>query len=338
MNIRNLLVALVVLISFLFFAVPELTCQTDELKLDKITNNLYMFSGYGGNVTVLVTEQGVLVVDSFSFPYQGEALVEAVRTITDAKIKYLIYTHYHDDHILGAQSFPADTIVISHSGTRKNIERLSVAGLEKDRIEYFPQAIKDVEQKIEKLKKEKSPDLNNTLKELELITKRKSELEKVTLVFPALTIESEATIYLERKSIKLIHLGAGHTNGDLIVYFPDEKIITMGDLIFNNKIPYIDREAGANTENWIAVLDKIEKMDIEKVIPGHGNSGDKKILGNQAQYLKDLRAEIQKFIKQKATLDDIKKNINLPQYKNMDGYDRRLSMNAEAVYQELTAK
>ena len=109
-------------------------------------------------------------------------------------------------------------------------------------------------------------------------------------------------------------------------------------MLFPNFIPSVIPEAGGDSENWINILKKVAEMDVEKVIPGHGELTDKNGLLAQAEYWKNLRAEVKKYIKQGASLEETKKKLKLPKYEKMGYYDRFFPINVEAVYKEITAK
>lgn len=323
---------------FMLFLSFAADIQSQELQLQKITSHLYMVSGGGGNVAFLVTEEGVLVIDAKTYPYQAEELLAKIKEITDKPIKYLIFTHYHADHTWGAQSLPAAKVTVSHINTRKNMEKFGLPQIEEYTTKIFPQQIKELEQKIEKLEAEKSPKLEEAEKELAQTKKQFEEFKQLKLVLPDLTFKKKAVMHICCQKVKLLYMGNGHTDGDTIVYFPDEKAIHMGDLLFIDMIPYIDRDAGSNTENWIKILNKVAEMDVEKVIPGHGEITDNKGLLAQIEYLKTLRAEVEKFIKQGASLKETKEKLKLPKYEKMGYYERFFPINVEAVYKEMTEK
>ncbi len=319
---------------FLLF-IFSLFVSAQELSLKKLKDNFYAILGGGGNVAFMVTKEGVLVVDSKTSPALGERLLEKIRSVTDKEIKYLIFTHYHGDHIQGAQVLEPSVTFISHVNTRNNIEKITLPRLEEIRTKLLPQQIEQIKKKIEELKVQKSPELEKAEEELRTTERRWKNMENLKIILPEKTVENKTSIFLGEKEIVLLYLGRGHTNGDLIVYFPSEKIIHMGDLVFNNIIPYIDFQGGSSTENWIKILEEVEKMDLEIVIPGHGEIGDKSILRAQSEYLKTLREEVKKFVEQGISLEETVKRAELPKYKNLDGYSQRLSRNVEAVYREL---
>jgi len=323
-----------IVILLLFFAADS---QSQELKLQKVTKHLYMISGGGGNVAFLVTEEGVLVVDSMSSPNQGKELVAKIQQVTDKPIKYLIYTHHHLDHVLGSQSFPTSIEIISHKNTLKNMKNFILPMMQEYISKRFPQNINELEQKIEKLRAEKSPELEMAEKELEQTREEFEEYKKTKVIFPEITFEKRSSIHLGDKEVKLFYMGTAHSAGDTIVYFAEEKAVHVGDLLFHNMIGCLN-SGPFSSENWIIILEKVAEMDIEKVIPGHGELTDKKGLLAWAEYLKDLRAEVKKFILEGASLEETKAKLKLPKYQKMSGYERCLLRNTEAVYLEMTSK
>jgi cyclase len=335
---KTLKYILVFLLFFSFILLWPRYSQTQELKLHKITDSLYMISGLGGNVAFLVTEEGVLVVDSGTMPEHGKEITAEIEKITDKPIKYLIYTHYHGDHTHGAQGLPSNITTISHINTRENLEKLDMPRMKEAITNTIPQQIKILEENVEKLIAEKSPDLEKAEKKLQQTKEQFEEYKKIKLLFPNITFKKKSIIYLGNQEIKLLYLGCGHTNGDVLVYFPQEKVIHMGDLFFQNMIPYIDYDAGSSTENWIKILQKVMEMDVEQAIPGHGEITAKNGLSAQIQYLKDLRAEVEKYIKQGATLEEIKEKFSLPKYEKMGLYNELIPVDIEAVYREMTEK
>lgn len=302
------------------------------LTLKKLTDNLYAVSGGGGNCAFLVTDEGVLLVDSKTSPSLGEELLRKVREVTEKEIKYLVFTHYHGDHIQGAQIFEKST-VISHGNTRKNIEKITIPRIEEMK-RNLPEQIKSAREKVEKFRTENNPELKKAEEELASLERRWKDLENLKIIIPQVIVEDRYSIKLGGKEIVLFYSGKGHTDGDLLVYFPSEKTIHMGDLLFNNIIPVIDFQGGSNTENWIRILEEVEKMDLQIVIPGHGEIGDKSILRAQAEYLKLLRNEVKKLIDQGLSLQEAIDKAELPAYKGMDGYAQRFPRNVEAVYRE----
>jgi glyoxylase-like metal-dependent hydrolase (beta-lactamase superfamily II) len=94
-------------------------------------------------------------------------------------------------------------------------------------------------------------------------------------LYPDVTYADDWKAKLGKEKIKLQYFGAGHTNGDSIVYFEEANVAHMGDLVFNRRHPFVDRTAGANIQNWIKVLDKaVDKYEKDTLyIFGHAAEG-----------------------------------------------------------------
>ena len=94
---------------------------------------------------------------------------------------------------------------------------------------------------------------------------------------PSLTFANELELHLGGKEVRAYHYGRGHTNGDVIIYFPQERVIHTGDIFLNRSpaLPYMDFAAGGSAIEWTHVLDETAKLDFDTVIPGHGPLGDR---------------------------------------------------------------
>ena len=93
-------------------------------------------------------------------------------------------------------------------------------------------------------------------------------------LLPNETFTDRQTLEIGGKTLLLAHIGAGHTDGDLVVNFIDEKVIHTGDLLFNGHYPNIDLEAGGSVRAWPATLERLLAMPFDRVIPGHGATTD----------------------------------------------------------------
>ncbi len=94
-------------------------------------------------------------------------------------------------------------------------------------------------------------------------------------LMPNETFEDQRALSIGGKNIVLLHPGRGHTDGDLVVVFVEERVIHMGDLHFQNHYPNIDLEAGGTVAEWPATLERTLQLDFDRVIPGHGPTTDR---------------------------------------------------------------
>ena len=320
----------------LLLCIASVKAQSPSLEVHQIAADLYLLVGKGGNGAFLLSPGGVLVVDSKNDPPTASEIVQEVQKLTSAQVRYLINTHYHGDHTHGNQVFSSLATIISHNNTRDNIIKFDLPRNKEYRTSRLPKLLGEQEAKVAQLEAHSSPQLQEERRRLEELTRTAEELEQLRITLPTLTFETRCTIYLDDYKVELLYLGAGHTNGDVLVYFPQQKVIHLGDLLFHQIIPYIDVAAGADTAHWIEILNQVKGMEVDTVIPGHGELTDKAGLQEFINYLSDLRQEVKKFIDQGKTLEETKENLRLPKYSHFGGYNSRLSGNVEAVYRELT--
>lgn len=102
------------------------------------------------------------------------------------------------------------------------------------------------------------------------------------------TFDAERELRIGGKTIRTLHLGRGHTGGDLVVHFVDDRVLHLGDLLFNGRYPNIDLEAAGSVEAWIGTLDRALALDFDRVIPGHGPVTDRAGIERFQGFLREL--------------------------------------------------
>ncbi len=309
----------------------------DESKnsdLEKIGKDFYSMKNLGGNVAFLITEDGVVVIDAGTSLSAGKKILNTIRKKTDKPIRYLIVTHYHNDHILGVDAFPEDISVISSEKTKENISNITMKQRKINIERRYPEYIDNMKKKLENMEDKDSKEykeLKNQIKETEEFFK---EYKNTKIVEPDITFKDRKTLEIGGEVLEIIHFPNTHTSGISIVYFKNRKTVHTSDLIFNKMFPYIDYEGGGNSTNWIDALEKIKKMDIDIVIPGHGNvENSKKCISKQIEYFKTMKKKIQNYVDKDYSVEKIKSELNLLQYKDY-GKKRLYEQNIEAIYKE----
>jgi cyclase len=203
--------------------------RVTSLEAEQITDDVHAVRGLGGNVGVLRTGAGAVVVDTMTFRIQGEHIRELAERLGGGPIQVVINTHYHRDHTHGNPGFAPGTRVVATRRTRDYL-------LAFDAPYWDGQA---------------EGTLPNDL------------------------VEHEQELRIGAKTIRSIHPGRGHTGGDLVVLFVEDRVIHTGDLLFSGRYPNIDLEAGGSIREWIATLDRVLELDFDRVIPGHGPVTDR---------------------------------------------------------------
>jgi glyoxylase-like metal-dependent hydrolase (beta-lactamase superfamily II) len=223
-------------------------------QVEKVAENVYCIFGQGGNIGLIVTaKHAVLIDDQFERLVPG--LIEAVRTITDKPIKYLVNTHGHPDHVGGNVVLEKQvSAIIAHANVRKRM--------------VTEQAKLD-------------PAKRGGLPELALGSEDTKERARLN-------------IHLDDTEIHLLHLGPGHTDGDVIVGIPAVLAMHMGDLFFLGMLPYIDLEGGGSFEGLVAQIASVAAWlpDTARIIPGHGPVCGKKELVRYRDLLQAVQAHV----------------------------------------------
>ncbi|WP_306591417.1 MBL fold metallo-hydrolase [Geothrix sp. 21YS21S-4] len=222
-------------------------------KVEKVADSIYCIFGQGGNIGLVVTARHAVLIDD-QFERLVPGLVEAVRSVTDKPIKYLINTHAHGDHVGGNVALEKQvSAIIAHANVRKRMET------EQAKLE---------------------PAKRGGLPELALGSEDPKERARLN-------------IHLDGTEIHLLHLGPGHTDGDVIVGVPAALVMHMGDLFFLGILPYVDLEGGGGSfDGLVAQIASVASWipDGARIIPGHGPVCGKKELLRYRDFLQAVQA------------------------------------------------
>jgi len=155
-----------------------------------------------------------------------------------------------------------------------------------------------------------------------------------TAYLPNITFSDKLSLYpgsvLRSTHIDLLYFGPAHTDGDAIVYFPNEKVAFIGDLIFINRDMLIHRHKNGNSFGLVKVLKAILNLDVEIFVHGHGDPATKKDIQNLIQSIEEKQNRIQTLVKEGKTLEQVKKVFNI------EDRDMRWPSLVEVIYLELT--
>ena len=226
-------------------------------KLDtvKVGDGLYVIHNdvVPGNVTVLVTNEGVLLVDD-KFEVDLDNVLAEVRKLTMQPVKYVINTHFHGDH----------------TGSNARLQAMGVQ-------------IVATENARAKMVEAKQPG------------------------WPSITIQNRGTVHLGGKRAEMYYFGRSHTDGDLVVYFPDQKVIAMGDMFtFGDATPeLIDYAGGGSARAWPLTLDGALMLDFNTVVPGHGLNTTKEELRKYRDSTVLIQTRVKQLLAEKKGREDI---------------------------------
>ena len=154
---------------------------------------------------------------------------------------------------------------------------------------------------------------------------------------PKLTFSEKLKLHSGSKSIKLFHFGPAHTSGDVVIYFPEEKVAFLGDLLFLGREPLVHRHKNGCSFGLVKVLKNVLKLDAETFVHGHGDIASRSDIEGVIESLEEKQAKIKSLIEEGKSLEEIKKIFGVEDRPTQPGRSRRLSL-IEVIYLELTEK
>jgi len=288
---------------------------TPTHRFDKIADGVYFAVGTGSvyvmsNSMVVIGKKEVLVVDSHVTGAAAQALLKAIKTLTDKPVRYLVNTHYHFDHAHGNDAFPDGVAIIGHEYTR---EKLLGPVLEENTFLSFTTSLPE---DIAKLKAQAASETDATKKaalkeEVRIQQDYMEATAKIVPTPPTITLREELSVHLDDREIRLLFLGRGHTGGDIVVYLPEDRIIFTGDLL----LPSLSYMGDGFVDEWPGTLEALKQLDFKVVLPGHGApmTGEqaKTHIGHIQAYLLELWGEAGKGMLMGKRVGDIAQTIDL---------------------------
>lgn len=299
---------------------------------DGIYSCIHKFGGKATcNVGVVDNGKETIIFDSFLSPSVMKELLDHIDNLDMSPIKYVANSHYHNDHVRGNQVFSNDVEIISTTKTKELIKVWEPQNIayEKEnapaRFAYYDSLFNAF-------------DGDKGSREYQQIlmwrpyyeTLSKSHTEIKTRL-PDLLVDSLQNFDGPDRSIQLISKGPGHTESDLVMYLPDDQILFTGDLIFNQRHPYVPH---GDISKWKGWLDDLNSLNAKTVIPGHGQPGTNALIGQMKNYLLDLEMSATNLIKNDQSIDSVDISFIPDQYKDW-WFDRFYVWNLQFVYESI---
>jgi glyoxylase-like metal-dependent hydrolase (beta-lactamase superfamily II) len=208
-----------------------------QVSFSEIGPGLFAYTAQGDpNSGIIVGDDGCIVVDAQATPAMAKDVVARVAQVTDKPIKYVVLSHYHAVRVLGASAYDAQGIVASDETYRLILER----GQQDWDSEYgrFPRLFRDA-----------------------------GSIPGLT--WPTLTFDTAMTVFLGKRRVDLMAIGAGHTSGDIVAFVPDAQVMFSGDLVEYHSACYC---GDAHLREWPQTLDTIREFDPRALVPGRGEA------------------------------------------------------------------
>jgi len=190
------------------------------------------------------------------------------------------------------------------------------------------QLSKEIAQELDPRKQEA---LRAQLGERQAFLRRMSALK---IQPPVMTLDDSLSIIDGAREVRLLYLGCGHTDGDIVMLLPDEKIAFVGDLFFNGAVPNVE---DACVLDWMKTLKEVLKLDVRTYVPGHGPVGTKHDVEEFLEYFEELRGLVEPAVQRGDTLEQVVSDLRLPARYSSYGFKNFFPANLQKMYAELTA-
>jgi glyoxylase-like metal-dependent hydrolase (beta-lactamase superfamily II) len=258
-----------------------------ELDIQRVSGNVHMIVGAGGNTTVFTGPEGVLVVDTSFAPMSGK-LLDAIRKLSDEPIRWVVNTHLHADHIGGNEA-------IARAGrTRAGgnvVGDIGAAATSTARIIAH----------------------ENVLSRLSMLQPGQTPVSPAAL--PTDTFfNARRDMLFNDEAIQMFHQPNAHTDGDILIHFRKADVVTTGDLFTTVMYPFIDASNGGTVDGYIKALNNILAITVPSnvneggtmVIPGHGRLSDEQDVIEYRDMLTIVRDRIREYVKRGMTLEQVR--------------------------------
>jgi glyoxylase-like metal-dependent hydrolase (beta-lactamase superfamily II) len=300
---------------------PSYAAITIPLKIDQVPGKpIYYSTGNPGipgkdnegntsNAGFIVTPDGVVVFDALGTPSHGWALLLEIRKVTDKKIRYVVASHYHADHIYGLQAFKdhTDAVIVAQDRAGEYKENEETADekantrLDQRRGALFPWVDKNTR-----------------------------------VVPPDITFRDRMTISLGDRRLTLLYAGPAHSSSDVMMMVEPDGVLFAGDIVQNSRIPHMNSD-DVSTTQWLAALTEVETLDPKFIIPGHGKASTqaKQAIAFTRDYILYVRNAMTKAVQDWTDFDVAYDRTDWSMYKDMPAFAANNRGNAYRIYLEL---
>jgi len=278
-----------------------------KISFDQIGSGLYAYTAEGDpNSGVIVGDDAVMVVDVQPTPAMANDVIARIAKITDKPIKYVLLTHYHATRALGASAFKGAETLASDA-TRGLIAERGKEDMDSE-IGRFPRLFQSAD----------------TIP---------------GLTWPTTTFPDQISIWLGRREVRIMHIGRGHTAGDVVAIVPDAGVVFSGDLVEYKSACYC---GDAHFTDWLTTLDHLAEMQASALVPGRGAALAtaemvKEGIEQTGDFVATLYNSVQESVARgrslKETFDFVRLTMD-PKFKDFAVYEHRLPFSVSRAYDE----
>jgi cyclase len=256
------------------------------------------------NTAIIEDDDGVMVVDTHSKPSAAKVIVAQLRELTAKPVRYVVNTHFHWDHWHGNEVYPQaypHAEIVTNQMTREAMLNKGLKRIQ-DHVRTVPGEIRKLEADVAAARGDARTRLEEDLR---LARAYLDEVKGLRPALPTLAFDHTMKLYRHDREIHLLHLGRAHTEGDVFVYLPKEKLVITGDAVIG-WTPYM---GDGFPEEWAGTLDRLAALDFTQLIMGHGEPAGRDWLATFRGYVHDMVTGVRREVAAGATLDEVKQRV-----------------------------
>jgi glyoxylase-like metal-dependent hydrolase (beta-lactamase superfamily II) len=245
-----------------------------ENSATRVSPHVWAIVGFP-NIAIVIGNNATLVVDTGMGARNGAIVMREVERLSKTPKLFLTTTHFHPEHAMGEQAFPAHTILI-----RPRVQQEELDQRKAEFIEMFSK----------------------------MSAQNKALLDDVKMRTPDLVFDREVTLDLGGVSARLFWLGTAHTRGDELIFIKEDSVLISGDIVQDKMVPNMPND-DTSVKNWISILDQIAPLQPRFVVPDHGALGDGSLIAKERSFLVALQTRALELRSQGVSVEDAGKQI-----------------------------
>ena len=296
------------LVTFIGFATSAPAFAQDlGPQFTKFGDGIYAYVGknFKSNTGIILTQDGVVLIDSGHDPTDSRAVMDAVKKLTQMPVRFIIDTEPHPDHTTGHFVFSPPAIIIAAAGAGESMRNRE----------------RQVPDRIAKLAAT-SPDM-------------KTALEGYKFIPPHVEYSEKMTLYVGERTFELRYMKGVHSEADTAIWLPKERVLFSASAFASEQINIL--RPFVNISDILAAGKMMKALNPEHVIPGHGPPTTTKLFDDGERYYALLVERVAAKVKEGRSLDDIMKEVKMPEYASWASQDR-MPTNIDAAYRMISEK
>jgi cyclase len=283
----------------LLLLTPASFAQELGAQFKKIKDGIHTYVGTSGesNCTIILTQDGVVLIDSGNNPKDSHAVFQAVKKLTSLPVLFLINTEPHADHTTGHFVFSPPAVIVAAAGAGESMRASNIV------------------QRVEKLVAEK-PEL-------------RAQFDGYRMITPHIEYRDKAMLNVGERTIELFYLKNVHSEADTAIWLPKERVLFPAASVGVKRLNNL--RANVSIPDTLNAIKMMKALNPEVVIPGHGQPGTVQILEDNERYYNLLIDRVKQLVQQGKSLEQVKQELKMPEIDSWAGKDR-FPNNVEAAY------